>query len=114
MDPDPIFCGGNPLFHSQQHIRRHVQEYGHAERSAGFIYQHALSSMGHQTPLESVRGHHQVQEMVDHHHAGHNVCSHADAPFPASSGYGRSYRQHASLLCDAGALLGNCLCLCNP
>ena len=86
MDPDPVFRRGNPIFHSQQHIRGHVQEHGHAERPAGPIYQHALSSMGHQAPLEPVRGHHQVKEVVDIEHADHDVCGYAHATFPAAAG----------------------------
>ena len=83
MDPDALFRGRYTIFHSQQYIGSHVQEHGHAERSACIIYQHALSSMGDQTAVEPVRGHHQDQEMVDHHHAGAHVGRYASPSFPA-------------------------------
>ena len=31
VDPDPIFRGGNPIFHSKQHFRNHVQQHGNVK-----------------------------------------------------------------------------------
>ena len=84
MGTDAIFCGRYTILHSQQHIRSHVQEYGHAERNAGPIYQFAISSMGNQAAMEPVRRYNQKQEMVDHNHADSYVCSNVDAPFPSA------------------------------
>lgn len=55
LGPYAVFRGGTALFHSQQYFRSHAQEYGHAKRSVGILYRHAVSSMGNQASLESVR-----------------------------------------------------------
>lgn len=55
VDSHALFCRGNTLFHSEQHISDHVYEDGCAQRRDGIVHQFALSAMGHQTPLESVR-----------------------------------------------------------
>ena len=56
MDPDPVFCGRSSIFCSQQYFCGHVQEHGHAERNAGHVYEHAVSSVGDKTGLESFCG----------------------------------------------------------
>ena len=74
---DAIFCRRYPVFHSQQHLRCHVQEHGHAERNAGPIHQPAISPLGNKTPLESFCRYNQKQEMVDHNNADPDVCGNA-------------------------------------
>ena len=69
--------------------------------------------MGNQTPLEPVRGHHQVKEMVDPDHADPYVCSHADVAFPASAGHRRGNLSDTVVLCHIGDILGYSLCFRN-
>ena len=87
MGADAIFCRRHTVLHSQQHIRSHVQEYGHAERNAGPVHQHAIFPLGNKTILEPVRRYNQKQEVVDHNHADCYVGSNVDAPFSTASNY---------------------------
>lgn len=45
MGAHTVFCGGITVFYSKQYFSGHVQEYGHAERNAGLVYQPSISSM---------------------------------------------------------------------
>ena len=83
VDPDAILCRRHPILHSQQHLRSHVQEHGHAKRYIGPIHQPALPPMSYKTPLEPFCGHNEKQTLVDRRHAGPNVCRNASAPVPA-------------------------------
>ena len=86
MDPDPVFRGGNPIFHSQQHICGHVQEHGHAERHAGSVYQPAVSALGHKASVEPFCRHNPDKKMVDHIHAGSYVRGYDASPVHAAEG----------------------------
>ena len=110
MGADAIFCRRHTVLHSQQYIRSHVQEYGHAERNAGLIHKPALSSMGHQAPLESVCRHNQEQEMVDRHNADPYDCRHAGASMSSASDNGRGHSPDSAILRDTCPFLGYCLC----
>ena len=82
---DPVFRRRYTLFHREQYIRGHVQEYGHAQRDAGPVYEPVVSAMGGKTPLEPLCGHNKKQKVVDHHHAGAYVRCNAcpSVPSPA-------------------------------
>ena len=51
MGAHPVFCGGLAIFHSEQYLCSHVQEYGHAERNAGLVYQSPVSTMDNQASI---------------------------------------------------------------
>ena len=82
MGPDSLFCGGSPIFHSEQYLGRHVQEHGDAERHAGSLYQSALSALGSQAFVESLCRYIAYEEMVDQRDADPDVPCHAFPAFP--------------------------------
>ena len=85
VDPDAILCRRHPILHSQQHLRSHVQEHGHAQRHIGPVHQPALPPMGYKTPMEPLCGHNKKQEVVDNNDAAAYVLSNADAAVPSAT-----------------------------
>ena len=110
VDSDIVFCRGNPVFHSEQYLCGHVQEYGHAQRYAGSLYKPALSAMGDKASLEPVCRYNQKQEMVDTVHADPDVGCHASDAILAASYLGRRACGFSDVLYHPVAFLGNGIC----
>ena len=85
LGADVVFRRGPAIFHSEQYFGGNVQEYGHAERNVGSLYKPFISSVGHQTPLEPIRGYHSQQALVDRVDAVVDVSRYVDASVLSSA-----------------------------
>ena len=86
VGPDPVFRRGDSIFHSECHIRDHVQEHGHVQRRHRHVYRPAVSPVDCKAAVEPVRGYPPHQEVVDSVHAdAHSGDIRPDSLLPAAS-----------------------------
>ena len=85
LGADVVFCRGPAILHSEQYFGGNVQEYGHAERNVGSLYKPTVPPMGHQTPMEPLRGHNSQQALVDRINAAADVSRYVDASVLSSA-----------------------------
>ena len=69
MDTKSLFCQRLTLCCRHDGIGRHVQATGHIQYGHRPVHELVVSALGDQAILESIRGHSQDQEVLDHRNA---------------------------------------------
>jgi len=75
LDPFAVLRRRDPICPGHVDERDHVQEAGDFERRHCAVYQLVVLALGYQAHLESIRGHHPDEAILDRDHAIGNRCS---------------------------------------